>query len=120
MKDIRPHIAAKLKQMRESDEPVWIGMDNRRFQIASIDVNCEIGSPEDIHMQSGLWCLIKDKGRYRVVWVAERQGRAWVGKNPWSCRRYMSLDCILAKVVQIHPDDDLPGISNPNPSRNHP
>lgn len=94
MKDIRPYICAKLKEMREQNKPVWISYHGFRYKCVPFDP-WEEGWP--IFNQG--WFLVKNKGRYFISYVIERQGRAYTNLYGGSTPFYMSLDNVLARVV---------------------
>lgn len=102
MKDIRPYICRKLKEMRESGKPVWIGKDGRRYLIAPFDP-----WGDDWPLWGQGWFLIKGAGRYHISWVHERCGRVQISQRPHEHPVYASPDNVLAIVLEIHPYDGI-------------
>lgn len=92
MKDIRPYICRKLKEMRETQQPVWVSFKTKRYKIVPFDPWTDPW-PE---WNQGCF-LVKYQGKYHVSWVLERQGRAWVNQ-----RFYISLRNILARIEETH------------------
>ena len=103
MKDIRPYIADKLKEMRATNQSVWISFNGKRYKIAPVNPWL-IGHEDDLLLQAGGWFLTKGKRGYYVSWVRERQGRAYVSKNPGGVASYMNLDNVLARIEETHAD----------------
>ncbi|MEO5366983.1 MAG: hypothetical protein H7831_11685, partial [Magnetococcus sp. WYHC-3] len=102
MKDIRPYICKKLKEMHESGKPVWIGINGRRYLIGLFDP-----WSEDWPLFDQGWFLTKKKGRYFISYVCERQGRAQVSRCPGDCYSFQSLNSILAIVLEVHPYEGM-------------
>jgi len=98
MADQRPYICRKLKQMNETQEPVWITIGDRRCLVAPFDP-----WSEDWPLWNQGYFLTKNKGGYHIHWVMERQGRAWTSKHPGGRAFYMSLDNILGHIQEIFP-----------------
>lgn len=104
MADIRPYIARKLREMRETGEPVWVSIKGKRCKCVPLVDVWELGNMDDIALTYGGWFLVKNKGKYHAAWVKERAGRAYTFLDTTSAMPfYMSLENILARIEEIHP-----------------
>jgi hypothetical protein len=93
MKDIRPYICQKLKDMEASGDPVWISLGNYRYKVRPYNWETD-------EFYGGLLCLVTHKSYYKVITITEKDG---IWTNDLGPRRYhFPLEKIKAIIIEEH------------------